>query len=151
VTIENKNGKFSFTKDGEKWAGTLKGKAIERLDEEKPKEMVRYFKALMADDFGDDKKTGADTGLDKPESEMTFNLKDNAGKYILQVGKTATGNSRYAMKDGDATVFVVSQTAADWATAEASKFQKPVITDAGAGKDASSPSTANLKMPPGHP
>src|SRR5262249_15117915 len=33
ATIENKNGKFSFTKS-DKWAGTFKDKPIERFDEE---------------------------------------------------------------------------------------------------------------------
>jgi Domain of unknown function (DUF4340) len=149
VTIDNKNGKFSFTKDGEKWAGTFKGKPIERFDEEKVKDVLRTFKLLNADDFGDEKKTAADTGLDKPEGIIAFTLKDNAGKYGLQVGKTATGNSRFALKDGDGTVYVVSQSAGDWATAETSKFQKALPTDGGAGKDASP--TASVKLPPGHP
>ena len=154
VTIDNKNGKFSFTKDGDKWAGTLKGKAIERFDDEKVKDLVRAYKTLNADDFADEKKTTADTGLDKPEGDVTFTLKDNAGKYALHVGKTATGNSRYAVKDGEATVYVVSQTVGDWATAEGSKFQKALPTDAGAGKDASgrdAAATAGFKLPPGHP
>ena len=66
-----------------------------------------------AEDFGDGKST-AETGLDKPDSTVTVNLKDNAGKYVLRVGKVATGSSRYAQKDGDPTIFVIGSSAGDW-------------------------------------
>jgi hypothetical protein len=158
VTIENKNGSFSFTKADDKWAGTLKGAAIPRFDQEKVKDMVRTFKALTADDFGDGKP---DLGLDVPEGTITISLKDGAGKYTLRVGKPATAPSHYAMKEGDATVFVVSGPIAEWVTAAVDKFQQP--PDAGA-KDASSgppkpldiPGMPHMPhgmggMPPGHP
>jgi hypothetical protein len=132
-TIENKNGAFSFTK-GEKWAGTFKGHAIERFDEEKVKDALRTFRSLSADDFGDG-KTPADTGLDTPEATVTVTLKDNAGKYVLKVGKVSTGTSRYAQKDGEATVYTIASYAADFALAEESKFQ--------AAKDAGVPVAAH--------
>jgi hypothetical protein len=147
LTISNKNGDFSFTK-GDKWSGTLKGKPIERFDEEKVKDALRAFKALNADDFGDG-KSDADTGLDKPEATVMINLKDNAGKYVLHVGNTQTGSSRYAKKDGDETTFVIASWTADWATANAEKFAKPV-TDAGAPKDAGG-GTSTIAQPAGHP
>ncbi len=143
LTIENKNGVFSFTK-GDKWAGTVKGKAIDRFDEEKVKDALRAFKNLNADDFGDG-KTPAETGIDKPEAKVTIQLKDNAGTYVLRVGNTSSGTSRYAMKDGSDTMFTISQYAADWALAEPSKFQKSL--DAGADKKDPSPAG----MPPGMP
>lgn len=122
VTIEKKSGALSFTK-GDKWAGTMAGKAIDKFDEEKVKDALRAFKSLNAEDFGDG-KSPADTGLDSPESTVTVQLKDNAGKYVLKVGKTATGSSRYAQKEGDPTIFIIPQYTADWALAEPSKFQK---------------------------
>jgi hypothetical protein len=148
ATIENSHGKFSFTKNADKWSATFKDKPIDRFDEDKVKDFVRLYKQLNADDFGDEKKTVADTGLDKPDGTVSLTLKDNAGKYTLMVGKTSSGNSHFAMKDGDGTVYIVSQTASDWATADVPKFQKAVVGDAGAGKDAA---PTALKMPPGHP
>lgn len=142
-SIEKKDGTLSFTKNGDKWAGTYKDKAIERFDEEKVKDALRALKSLNADDFGDGKSV-ADTGLDKPESTVTINLKDNAGKYILRVGKTATGTSRFAMKSDNDTIYVIPQWTADWTVAEPSKFQKPV--DAGAPAASGKPG-----MPPGMP
>jgi hypothetical protein len=152
MTIEGKGGTFSFTK-GETWAGTYKGQPIPKLDEDKVKEALRAFKNLNAEDFGDG-KTPADTGLDTPESKVTINLKDGAGTYILKVGSTATGSSRYAMKDGSDTIYVIPQFSADWATADLKKFQKEA--DAGA-KDAPAAMPAGMPhgmggmpgMPPG--
>lgn len=145
VTVTNKHGDLSFTK-GDKWAGSAKGKPIADFDEEKVKDAVRAFKALNAEDFGDG-KSPADTGLDNPDATVTINLKDNAGKYVLKVGKVSTGTSRYAMKEGDPTVFVIPQYTADWALAEPSKFQHAKDAGADAGKKDAPPTP--MGMPPG--
>lgn len=134
ITITNKNGAFSFTK-GDKWTGTYKGAAIERFDEDKVKDLLRTFKSLNADDFADG-KSAADTGLDKPEATVTITLKDNAGKYVLNVGKIHTAAIRYGQKEGSPTIVMLPASGADWSLAEVSKFQKPLpAADAGA-KDA---------------
>jgi Domain of unknown function (DUF4340) len=147
LLIEKKDGALSFTKDGDKWSGTWKGKPIERFDEEKVKDAVRAFKALTADDFGDG-KTVADTGLDGAESKVTIQLKDNAGKYVVKVGKTSTGTNRWAMKEGSETIYSIPSYTADWATAEVSKFQKSL--DGGAG-DAGGPKKLEMPSMPGMP
>jgi hypothetical protein len=149
LSIAKKGGTLSFTKAGDHWAGTFKDKAIERFDEEKVKDALRAFKALNAEDFGDGKRE-ADTGLAEPESTVTIQLKDNAAKYVLKVGNLAKGTSRYVEKEGDPTIFVIAQYAADWALADATKFEKPL--DGGAG-DAGKKDGPKLTMPgmPGMP
>jgi hypothetical protein len=144
LTIEEKDGTFSFTKEGDKWNGTYKGKAIDRFDPEKVKDAVRTFKNLVADDFGDG-KTPTETGVDDPESKVTIQLKDGAGKYILKVGKTSTGSNRWVMKDGSDIIYSIASYAADWAKPTVTKFQKPA--DAGAAPAA----PAKLEMPHGLP
>jgi hypothetical protein len=131
VTLENKNGPFSFTKDSDKWAGTQKGHALERFDGEKVKDMLRSLKSLNADDFGDG-KTDAETGLAEPEAAITISLKDGAGKYALKLGHASTGNNHFAKKEGSDTTFVVSGYVSDWLTTDGSKFQIP--SEAGAPK-----------------
>jgi hypothetical protein len=147
VTIEDTTGSFSFTK-GDKWAGTFKGQPIDRFDDAKVGQMVTAFKALSADDFGDG-KSPAETGLDAPAGTITISLKDNAGKDVLHVGKSASATSFFAQKDADATVFTIAKGPAEWATADAAKFQKS------AAPSGSSSATASAKpppgMPPGHP
>jgi hypothetical protein len=154
VTVENKSGKFSFTK-GEKWSGTVNGKAIERFDEDKLKSLLTTFKSLNADDFAEEGKTPADTGLDKPEGRVVITLKDNAGTYDLKVGKASTGSAHFAVKEGEPTVYTIGSTASELATADEKRFQKALATDAGAAKDgatsAAAPPHMPHAMPPGHP
>jgi len=70
------------------------------------------------------------TGLDKPQATVTIGLKDGAGKHVLKVGKQATGTARYASRDGSETVYIIPSAAADWVTAELTKFEH--AADAGA-------------------
>jgi hypothetical protein len=149
VDVTNKNGLYSFSKNGEKWSGsyTLRGKdgklgkpekEWKNFSEEKVKDLLRAYKALAAEDFAEEK---ADTGLDKPEEHggvVHIKLKDNAGDLTVKVGKVSKGTSRYAIKDGgDGIVYVLSSWAADWATANAGKFEK---TDEKKDKKDGSPS-----------
>lgn len=141
VTIANSHGTFSFTKNGDKWAATLDKKPIERFSEDKLKDMLRAYKTLNADDFGDGKSLD-DTGLSKPEASVTITLKDGAGTYELLVGKTGTGTNRWAKKSNDDTIYQITNYAAEWATSDASKYQ--AATDAGA-PDGSKPGTTAKK------
>ena len=86
--------------------------------------MLRAFKGLNATDFG---AAGDDTGLDTAATEggiITITLKDGAGEFKLYVGKKQKGSNRFAKKDGDPTIFVVSSWAADWVVGEPKKFEK---------------------------
>ncbi|HEY3594771.1 MAG TPA: DUF4340 domain-containing protein [Polyangiaceae bacterium] len=130
ATVNNDNGAFSFSKSGDTWSGTLKGKPIANFDQEKVKDMLRAYRLLSADDFGDD-KTPADTGLDKP-AVVAFTMKDNGGTIKMNVGKATPTSTRYAQKEGNPTIYTISSWAGDWATAAESKFQKPESKDGGA-------------------
>jgi len=135
VTIANSHGTMSFTK-GDKWAATLDKKPIDRFAEDKLKDMLRAYKALNADDFGDGKSL-ADTGLDKPESTVTITLKDGAGSFQVLVGKTSTGSNRWAKRADNDTIVSITNFSAEWATSDDSKFQTSL--DAGAPADAGKP------------
>jgi hypothetical protein len=127
VTVANAHGVYAFNK-GDKWTGTVGGKPIPRFDEEKVKSLITAFKGLSAEDFGDGKSL-SDTGLDKPESTVTFHLKDGTTPTLL-VGNVSTGTNRWVKRTDDDTIFQITSYAADWATAETSKFQS--AADAGA-------------------
>jgi hypothetical protein len=148
VEVDNKNGKFGFSKNDDKWSGSYtprdKGGKLtaaagkwEKFDEAKVKDLLRAYKGLNAEDFADAK---ADSGLDdavKNGGTIKIKLKDNGGEHIVKVGKVAKGSSRYAVKEGgDGTVYVISSWSADWAIAEKSKFEKSDDKkDGGAPKD----------------
>ena len=136
VSVTNANGQFSFSKNDEKWAGSFakrdKDKKLEKpekkwekFDEAKVKDMLRAYKSLTAEDFGDEK---SDSGLDAADTNggvVQIKLKDNAGDITVKVGKTSKGSSRFAQKEGgDGTIYVISSWSADWATADHAKFEK---------------------------
>lgn len=130
VELKNEHGEFAFSKEGESWEAKVKaGKKAEkaeklaRFDDSKLKDMLRAYKALSADDFGDE-KSDADTGLDSPAANITFTLKEGDPVKIV-VGKTSSGENRYLRKEGDKQVYVISSWSAGWAVADLEKFQKP--------------------------
>ncbi|MCU0656394.1 MAG: DUF4340 domain-containing protein [Polyangiaceae bacterium] len=123
VEIKNETGEFVFSKEGESWSGKLKNDKIERLDENKVKDMLRAYKGLMAEDFGDG-KSDADAGLDSPSSTVTFTLKEGNPIKLL-VGKPSSGENRFLRKDGDKQIYVIAAWASGWAVAKTDKFQKP--------------------------
>jgi len=136
VTIVNPHGTLSFTK-GEKWVGTLDKTPIAGFSEDKVKDMLRAYKALNADDFGDGKSL-ADTGLDKPEATVSIVLKDGAGKYDVLVGKSATGANHWAKRGDSDAIFQIASGAYEWATGDGSKFA--------AAADAGAPSDGGMKV-----
>ncbi|WP_437727370.1 DUF4340 domain-containing protein [Sorangium sp. So ce861] len=167
VSVENKNGLFSFSKNGDKWAGTFaprdKGGKIgaasakwEKFDEAKVKDLLRAFKGLGAEDFGDG-KSDADTGLDAATTNggiVTIKLKDNAGDHTIKVGKTAKGQSRYAIKEGgDGTIYVLSSWSADWALADQKRFEKSEKKDEKPANPHEDEAAGHMGMPgmPGMP
>lgn len=145
-TITNSNGPFSFTKGGDKWAGTFKGKAIDKMDEQKVKDAVSAFKNLFAEDFGDGKPV-SDTGLDAPAASIKLQLKDNAGTYELKIGKVSANESRYAQKAGDDTIFIVGSWPIGFMNSGVDKFQQP--KDGGAPEGGAPRPGGPHGMPPG--
>jgi hypothetical protein len=160
--VTNKNGLFSFSKNGDKWAASFTkrdkdgklgdpAKKWEKFEDSKVKDMLRAYKSLAAEDFAE---AGADTGLDDAASNggvVHIKLKDNGGDFTVKVGKVQKGTSRFAVKDGDPTVVVLSSWTADWATADKAKFEKSDKDkkDPHAGGDA--PPGMPMGMPGGMP
>lgn len=143
VTIENADGSLSFSKNNDDWSGTRNKKKIDRLDPEKIKDMLRAFRSLNAEDFGDKDKDVADTtGLGpKPVATITIVLKDEAGTHKLDFGNTSSGSSRYMKREGDNVLYIIGSWASDWAVAKIDKFQKPD------GKEAAKEATPPTYMP----
>jgi hypothetical protein len=142
VEIANEHGAFLFTKAPDKdkkeaesadkkvtWDGKFhKGKAgafapIARLDSSKVDDMLRAYKDLNALDFAQS-KSPVDTGLDTPTATLTVIMEDGAHK-VLKVGKAGESSSRWATTEGNPEAFTISTYAADWATGDVDKYQKP--------------------------
>ncbi len=153
VTINNEHGFFDFKKDGDKWSAKLtepKGKAkeIDKFDDSKLKDMLRAYKGLNADGFAEKEKTASDLGLEKPTATVVFTLNDGA-KREVQVGANAEGSSRWIKATGTSEFFSISSWAADWATAEAKKFQKSDEKKDAKPPGGGMPPGMGMGMPPG--
>jgi hypothetical protein len=140
ATITNTHGAFSFTKSGDKWAATFDRKPLARLDEEKIKDMLRAYKVLSADDFGDGKSL-EETGLDKPDARLSITLKDDKTVEVL-VGKASTGANRWAKRADSDLIYQIPGFAADWVTSDVSKYQ--ASADAGAAKPPAKTAAKNV-------
>ncbi len=154
ISLVNETGTFEFAKDGESWKGKLAegkkpAKDIANFDAKKVDDLLRAFKNLNADDFGDDKKKG-DVGLEEPVATLTIELDDGA-KRILTVGANAKGESRWAMKNGSDVIYSISSWSGNWATAEAEKFQKKEDGEEDDGGDAAPAMPMGMGMPGGPP
>ena len=144
VNIVNEHGEFAFAKatpkkeakdagtSGDKkatWEGKFhKGKAgalasIARFDSGKVDDMLRAYKELNALDFAQNKGP-VDTGLESPSATLTVTLEDGARK-VLKLGKTGESSSRWVATDASPETFTISTYAADWATSDVDKYQKP--------------------------
>lgn len=123
ITIKNENGEFAFTRDNNTWAGTFNGASFERFKTSKVDDLLRAYKSLNASKFGDD-KSDADVGLTEPTATVTIQLKGDGDQYVLSVGDTAEGTSRWVKASNADTIFSISSWSADWATADLSKFQE---------------------------
>jgi hypothetical protein len=137
VEVTNKNGLYSFSKNGDKWSASLTKrekdgklgkpeKEWKKFDEGKVKDLLRNFKGLTADDYGTDKDRG-ESGLDKAEETggvVHIKLKDNAGDIVIRVGKVSKGTSHWAVKEGNDILYAIPGYVSDWATADDKKFEK---------------------------
>jgi hypothetical protein len=141
VSIVNEHGTMSFTK-GDTWTATVDKKPLARFDQEKIKDMLRAYKTLNAEDFGDG-KTLAETGLDKPLSTVTIQLKDDAGKYELAVGPVSTGTNHWAKRVDDDAIYQITNYLSEWALSDASKYQQ--ASDGGAPRDLTAKKTEPAK------
>jgi len=130
AVITNAHGTFSFSKTGDKWAGTSGKKPIARFDQEKVKDMLRSYKGLNADDFGDGKSL-SETELDKPEAQLELHLNGDSKVYEFSVGRVSSGTNRWAKRTDSDTIYQIANYASEWLTSDVSKYQSPA--DAGTG------------------
>jgi len=125
------------------WLGTFEGKPIKDLEVGKVDDLVNAFAlggVLNAEDFGDG-KSDTETGLGSAEATaIAFKTKEGAAFKIV-MGKTE-GTRRYSRKEGDTTIYLLSEGPSGWADVGLDKFvPAPKEGDAGVdgGKDAAAP------------
>ena len=113
--------KWAFDRSkGGVWAGSLDGKAFAAVSPEQIDALINGFRHLQASGFAE---PGADTGVDAGNA-VRFEL--NSGRRVsLHIGKAAKvpGGGRYARVDGDPTIFVIDEYAAQWSDVTAERLR----------------------------
>jgi len=144
VGITNRNGSFSFSRTGGHWVGAFTRRARDGglgtpeeswpgFDETKVDDMLRMYKSLSADDFGEERDR-ADAGLNQAEETggvVEIQLDGDGGDRVLRVGRLTRSTTRWAIKDsrwavkvgGDGTLYALSPYTAGWALADATRFE----------------------------
>lgn len=102
------------------------------FDETKIEALLRDYRALSAEDFGD-RVSPADAGVDDAQrTGGVIRITLTGGVALtLRVGKLANNMTRWSMKDsrwaikdgGDGTLYAIAPWPAAWATADAHKFE----------------------------
>jgi hypothetical protein len=119
------------------WSGTHNGKPLVGLDVAKVDDLLSAFTlggVLNADDFGDG-KSDTETGLASPDvTVFTFKSKDGTAQKI-SLGKSE-GTKRYARRDGDNTVYLLSESPSGFAEVGPDKFVPPPPAGETGGGDA---------------
>ncbi len=148
VKIENENGEYVFTKDGEEWKSK---KSIEGFDTKKVENLVNAYKKLNASGFGDD-KTLAETGLEQPKATLTIE-RGEASPIVVKFGENAEGSSRWAVVPGNDQIYSISSWASDWAFADDEKFKKTQKAEDDGDDPGPMPGgmPPGMMMPSGHP
>jgi hypothetical protein len=144
VEVTNKSGLFSFVRNGDHWSGSMttrdaRGKlrppedVWTKFDETKVKDLLRAFKSLSADDFGDEAQK-TQSGVEQAEETggvLRIRLNGGLGDRTLRVGKISTNTGRWAiagsrwaiLDGGDGTLYALAPWTAGWATANAHSFE----------------------------
>ncbi len=143
VEIANKSGLFSFSRNGDAWSGSFARRGSNgkldapdstwrSFDDSKVADLIRDYKSLSADDFGE-VQDRAGSGVDTAEETggvVHIRFKDG-GERTIKVGRLSNRTTRWAIKDsrwaiqegGDGTLYVLSPWTAGWATADAKRFE----------------------------
>jgi len=155
VDLQNEHGTFAFVKDGDAWTAKHQktkqapAAAIKDFEPKKVDDLLRAYKALNANAFGDGKEP-ADVGLAEPIGRLVFTLDDGA-KRELAVGSNAEGTSRWVQAAGNPQIFSISSWAADWTVAEVSKFQKKKDGDKDKAEEGGEEAPEGMPGMPGMP
>ncbi len=133
ATFTNTNGSFRFAKSGEAWEQVLEPGAdgvapvaIERFAPTKVGTAVSGLARLRASSFGAADVTAESAGLGEDAARVVLvsGEGESAQTITLRVGNEVDAGSRYVMREGNDTIFVVSSFMATRLLPNAEAFQE---------------------------
>jgi hypothetical protein len=135
ATFTSTNGTFRFRKNGESWEQVLDAPAegqpapagIERFSGSRVGTSIGGLARLRASDFAAPDVTRESAGLGEGAGRVVFvsGEGESAQTVTLLVGNEVQDGNRYVMREGDATIYVVSRFMAERMMPNTAAFQEP--------------------------
>ena len=127
ITFKNKNGAWKFVKEGAEWKQAPGEKPITDFEPNKVLSTVGTFIGLRANDFAAESVTAEAAGVTAaaPNGSVVAEVSSDAGdnQILVHIGNKQEGGY-YAMREGKAPIFIVSEYAGERLLPSVEKFAK---------------------------
>ena len=126
IRFESANGTFQFQREADGWAVVEGQKALGDFDPKQVTGSLSTAARLTATDFAPQDTSAARAGLTEPQATVTLTLADDPNAIVLEVGdSTEQAGELYLRRQGEPTIYVVSQYLADRLRPDAKAFETP--------------------------
>jgi len=124
VRFESANGTFHFQREADGWTALEGQDALGDFD---PKQVAGHLSTvarLTASDFAPEETSAARAGLTEPQATVTITLADDPNAIVLELGdNTEQAGELYLRRQGEPTIYVISQYLADRLQPDAKAFE----------------------------
>ena len=126
IRFESANGTFHFQREGEGWTAIEGQEALGDFDAKQVTGTLSTAARLTASDFAPEETSEARAGLTEPQATVTMTLVDDPNAIILELGvPTDQAGELYLRRQGEPTIYVISQYLADRLQPGAKAFETP--------------------------
>jgi hypothetical protein len=127
IRFESANGTFHFQREEDGWTALEGQKALG--GEFDPKQVSGHLSTaarLTASDFAPEETSAARAGLTEPQATVTITLTNDPSAIVLELGdSTDQAGEFYLRRQGEPTIYVISQYLADRLQPDAKAFEAP--------------------------
>jgi len=131
IRFESANGVFHFQREGDDWIALEGQKALGKFDSKQVTGRLSTAARLTASDFAPEETSAARAGLTEPAATVTMTLTGDPSLIVLQLGDSADpAGERYLRREGEPTIYLVSQHLAERLQPGPSAFETPTAPPA---------------------
>ena len=131
IRFESANGTFEFQREADGWTVLEGQKALGDFDPKQVTGSLSTAARLTASDFAPEDTSAARAGLTEPQATVTLTLADDPNAIVLEVGdSTEQTGELYLRRQGEPTIYVISQYLADRLRPDAKAFETPAAPPA---------------------
>jgi hypothetical protein len=123
IAFKNKNGAWAFVKEGTEWKQAPGEKAIPEFEGSKLTSLVSAIAGLRANDFAADGVTAETAGVGAATVTLTAGGDAGVKETLVRIGNKKDSNY-YAMREGKAPIYLISEYVGERLIPTADKFAK---------------------------